>query len=89
MHVSLVVASTVSDLLKRGSFSFSLTRTVVCYWVMFKILLLVYKALHVKAPSYFSGFLKAKPAGRDSLRSDSQDLLAVPRTMDRVWKGGS
>ena len=53
----------------------------VRYRVMFKILLLVYKALHVKAPSYISGLLKAKPAGRYSLRSDCQDLLAVPRTM--------
>ena len=48
------------------------------------------KALHVKATSYISGLLKAKPAGRYNLRSDSQDLLAVPRTMfktlgDRVF----
>ena len=77
-----MVASTVSDLLKKGSFSCSLTRIVVCYWVMFKILLLVYKALHVKAPSYISGLLKAKPASRYNLRSDSQDFLVVPRTME-------
>ena len=49
--------------------------------MMFKILLLVYKALHVKAPSYISGLLRAKPAGRYSQGSDSPDLLAVPRTM--------
>ena len=53
----------------------------VRYRVMFKILLLVHKALHVKAPSYISSLLKGKPAGRYSLRSDSQDLLAVPRTV--------
>ena len=45
------------------------------------ILLLVYQATHVKAPPYISGLLKAKPAGRYHLRSDSQDLLTVPRTM--------
>ena len=65
------------------------------YRLMFKILLLVYKALHIKAPSYIFSLLKAKPAGRCSLRSDSQDLLAVPRTMfktlgDRAFsKAGS
>ena len=46
-----------------------------------KILLLGYMALPVKAPSYISGLLRAKPAGRYSLGSDSPDLLAVPRTM--------
>ena len=53
----------------------------VRYRVMFKILLLVYKALHVKTPSYISCLLKAKPVGRYSLHSDSLDLLVVTRTM--------
>ena len=52
---------------------------------MFKILLLVYKALHAKAPSYISGLSKAKPVGRYSLRSDSLDLLVVPRTMFKTF----
>ena len=43
----------------------------VRYRVIFKILLLMHKALHVKAPSYISDLLKAKPAGQYSLRSDS------------------
>ena len=53
----------------------------VRYRVMFKILLLVCKALHAKAPSYISSRLKAKPVGQYSLRSDRLDLLVVPRTM--------
>ena len=55
----------------------------ICYRVMFKILLLVYKALHAKAPSYISGLLKAKPVGWYS--SDSLDLLMVPTTMFKTF----
>ena len=55
-----------------------LYRLPVRYRVMFKIFLLVHKAMHVKPPSYISGLLEAKPAGRYSLRSDSKNLLAVP-----------
>jgi len=44
----------------------------------------VCKALQVKPTSYISGLLKAKPDGRFSLRSDSQDLLAVPRTISKT-----
>ena len=49
----------------------------------FKILLLVYKALHAKAPPYITRLLKAKPVDRYSLRSDAQDMLVVPKT---TWK---
>ena len=55
----------------------------VRYRVTFKILLLVYKALHTKAPAYITRPLKAKPVGQYSLRSDAQDLLVVPKT---TWK---
>ena len=57
----------------------------VRYRVTFKILLLVYKALHVKAPPYISGLLKAKPVGRYNLRSDGQDMLVVPKTMLKTF----
>ena len=57
----------------------------VRYRVTFKILLLVYKALHAKAPSYISGLLKAKPVGRYNLRSDGQDMLVVPKTMRKTF----
>ena len=56
---------------------------------MFKILLVVYKALHAKAPPYFSDLLKAKPVGRYSLRSDSLDLLLVPFGERALAKAGS
>ena len=57
----------------------------VRYRVTFKILLLVYKALHVKAPPYISALLKAKPVGRYNLRSDGQDMLVVPKTMLKTF----
>ena len=57
----------------------------VCYQVMFKILLLVYRAVNAKAPSYISGLLKAKPVSRYSLCSDSLDLLVIPRTMFKTF----
>ena len=68
-------------------FAWSLNSTIslpvqfVPRWCLRSQSLLVYKALHVKAPSYISGLLRAKPAGRYSQGSDSPDLLAVPRTM--------
>ena len=55
----------------------------VRYRVMFKMLLLVYKALHANAPPYITRLLKAKPVGRYSLRSDTEDMLVVPKT---TWK---
>ena len=57
----------------------------VRYQVTFKILLLVYKALHAKAPAYITCLLKAKPVGRYSLRSDAQDMLVVPKTMCKTF----
>lgn len=52
----------------------------VQYRVTFKILLLVYKSLHGKAPGYLCQLLKTKPVGRYDLRSNDQDLLMVPST---------
>lgn len=52
----------------------------VKYRVTFKVVLLVFKALHGIAPSYLSDLLKFKPKGRYCLRTDDQLLLTVPRT---------
>ena len=45
--------------------------------IIFKLLLLVYKALNGKAPSYISSLLSHRRCSR-SLRSSGQELLTVP-----------
>ena len=45
--------------------------------IIFKLLLLVYKALNGKAPSYISSLLSHRNCSR-SLRSSGQELLTVP-----------
>ena len=50
----------------------------VRYRIVFKILLLVYKALNGTAPSYISELLKYHTSER-KLRSSSQHLLAIPK----------
>ena len=57
----------------------------VRYRVIFKLLLLVYKGSHGKAPAYISSILKVKPVGNYSLRSDDQDLLCVPMTNHKTF----
>ena len=48
--------------------------------VIFKIVLLVYKALHGFAPKYIGDMLTYKQSNNYSLRSDEQMLLHVPTT---------
>ena len=55
----------------------------VRYRVIFKILLLVYKALHANAPPYISDLLIPKHSY--SLRSNEQNLLIVPKTMRKTF----
>ena len=57
----------------------------VRYRVIFKILLLVYKALHGNAPPYISDLLIPKHIGSYSLRSNEQNLLIVPKTMRKAF----
>ena len=57
----------------------------VRYRVIFKILLLVYKALHANAPPYISDLLIPKHIGSYSLRSIEQNLLIVPKTMRKTF----
>ena len=57
----------------------------VRYRVIFKILLLVYKALHANAPPYISDLLTPKHIGCYSLRSNEQNLLIVPKTMRKTF----
>ena len=45
--------------------------------IIFKLLLLVYKALNGKAPSYISSLLSHRKCSRSS-RSSGQELLTVP-----------
>ena len=51
--------------------------------MLFKILLLVYKALHANVPPYISDLLIPKPVDCNSLRSN--DLLMVPKTMRKTF----
>ena len=57
----------------------------VRYRVIFKILLLVYKALHATAPPYISDLLIPKHIGSYSLRSNEQNLLIVPKTTRKTF----
>ena len=57
----------------------------VRYRVIFKILLLVYKALHANAPPYISDLLIPKHIGSYCLRSNEQNLLIVPKTMRKTF----
>ena len=53
--------------------------------MIFKILLLVYKALHANAPPYISDLPIPKHIGSYSLRSNEQNLLIVPKTMRKTF----
>ena len=57
----------------------------VKYRVIFKILLLVYKALHANAPPYLSDLLTPLQVGCYSLRSNEQNLLIVPKTVRKTF----
>lgn len=48
--------------------------------IQFKILLLVYKCLHNKAPKYLSDLIIIKTPGRYNLRKNQQTHLMVPQT---------
>ena len=52
----------------------------VYFRIMFKILLLVFKALQGKAPVYIRNLLESKVERSYTLRSDNQRLLQVPET---------
>ena len=52
--------------------------------VLFKILLIVYKALHGLAPKYIRDLLTRKQDCCYSLRSDMQGLLEVPYTRGKT-----
>ena len=52
----------------------------VKYRVIFKIALLVYKALHGLASKYICDMLTYKPSNNYSMRSDELGLLHVPTT---------
>ena len=52
--------------------------------ITFKVLLLVYKALHGLAPSYISDLLNFKTYSR-SLRSSRKEYLAVPRSRLKTY----
>ena len=56
----------------------------VCYHIILKILLLVYKALNGRAPSYISDLLKYHTSER-KLRSSSQHLLATPKARLKTY----
>ena len=56
----------------------------VRYRIVFKILLLVYKALNGTAPSYISELLKYHTSER-KLRSSSQHLLATPKARLKTY----
>ena len=57
----------------------------VKYRVIFKILLLVYKALHGLASKYFCDILTRKQSNNYCLRSDERSLLYVPTTRRRSF----
>jgi len=56
----------------------------VQFRISFKILLLVYKALHGLAPVYIADLLHHRPSSRP-LRSTSQELLLVPKSRLKTY----
>ena len=62
-----------------------LHRLPVRYRIVFKILLLVYKALNGTAPSYISELLKYRTSER-KLRSSSQHLLATLKARLKTYR---
>ena len=68
-----------------SSASFHLHWLPVFYRVQFKLLFLVYTAVHNQAPEYFKEFLQAKSSTAHRLRSCHQGLLMVPRTNDKTF----
>ena len=59
---------------------FTLHWLPVKYRVMFKILLLTYKALNDQAPDYLKELLNQYTPGRCNLRSSGKSLLVIPRS---------
>jgi exonuclease III len=57
----------------------------ISYRIKFKIALLVFKALKDMAPTYIRELLELKPLSRYALRSDTQNLLKVPRTKCKTF----
>ena len=57
----------------------------VNYRIKFKIALLVFKALKDMAPVYIRELLELKPLSRYALRSDTQNLVKVPRTKCKTF----
>ena len=51
----------------------------VHFWILFKVLLLVHKALNGMAPLYITELLSYRTCSR-TLRSTDQKLLAVPKS---------
>ena len=51
----------------------------------YKVLTLVHKCLHQKAPKYLQGLLKEKVARGQGLRSEEQAQLEVPHTKNKTF----
>ena len=60
----------------------------VTFRIQFKLLLLVYKSLHNRSPSYSEDhcMLSLKPAGNYTVRSFAQSLLFVPEVNCSTWQ---
>ena len=56
---------------------------IKCYRILFKVLLLVFKALKGLAPRYFSD-LRNRRFSVCSLRSNSQELFNIPRSRTKT-----
>lgn len=61
----------------------------VKFRIHFKILVLVHKALHGKAPTYIVDLLQVKPTTRYSLRSNNTHLLFIPSVKCKTFGGRS
>ena len=57
----------------------------VVYRIQFKILLLVFKAIHGMAPEYITDMIIPKSSGGYFLRSNSQYQLVVPRSKHKYF----
>ena len=55
------------------------------FWIEFKTLLLVFKALNGITPRYICDLIREKASIRSSLRSNDLTLLEVPRTKCKTF----
>ena len=87
LHKLQVIQNTAARLIVRLPKHSHITQTLIdLHWlpipqrIMYKMILIVFKALNGLAPNYISNMLQYKPQSCHALRSDNSKLLVEPRS---------